>query len=109
MLLRRRLVYYSMYSEIYYKCYRKSEKHITKTFFDKFWKLQNILCNRDYISKENLKWNELRDLLTSVLANVKSIKINGRAQDKEQFNGMVGQKLFVKMQPFEEKGTNMMK
>ena len=90
---------------MYYERNRKSEKHITKTFFDKFWKLQNILCNRDYISKENPKWSEVRDLLTSVLANVKSIKTNGRVQDKEQFGGMVGQKLFVKMQSFEEKGT----
>ena len=47
----------------------------------------------------------MRDLLTSVLANVKSIKTNGRAQDKDQFSEVVGQKLFVKMQPFEEKGT----
>ena len=74
--------------------------------FEKFWKLQTILCDRDYLSTSRQKWNEVRDLLTSVLGSVTSIKCNGRGQDKEPVDGLLGQKMYLEMKSLDERGKS---
>ena len=43
---------------------------LTVDLYHRFWQLQEILCNRDYLSKSPEKWPELKTLLTTFLSDL---------------------------------------
>lgn len=75
----------------------------TVKFYEQFWKLQQILCNRDYVTKSPEKWNEVRDLLSDVLNAMAEIKDIGNSDDKEKVE-LDNTRIYLKLEQHEIEG-----
>lgn len=69
-------------------------------FYKKFWSLQEILCNRDYLVKDPNKWHSFKHLVEDVLQEMEKIKDVIQSEEKN-LNDMSSQ-LSVVMQEVEE-------
>lgn len=73
-------------------------------FYEKFWSLQTILCNRDYVTKSPEKWSEVCGLLSDVLSAMGEIKDISNSADKEKVE-LDNTQIYLKLQPKETAGT----
>ena len=72
-------------------------------FYSKFWKLQEILCNRDYVTKEASRWDELHQLIRYVTKRMSEIKELTRAGELEK-ESLDLDKIYLNFQPQEFDG-----
>ena len=72
-------------------------------FYGKFWKLQEILCNRDYVTKEVSRWDELHQLIRYVTKRMSEIKELTRAGELEK-ESLDLDKIYLNFQPQEFDG-----
>lgn len=72
-------------------------------FYEQFWKLQQILCNRDYVTKSPEKWNEVLGVLSEVLNAMAEIKDIGNSDDKEKVE-LDNTQIYLKLEQHETEG-----
>ena len=72
-------------------------------FYKKFWHLQDILCNRDYLIKAPEQWGEFKRLMEYVLQEMGKIKdvISSEEKDMSDMNDQLN----VVMHDIDETGT----
>ena len=74
--------------------------------YSKFWRLQEILCNRDYVTKDVLHWEELHQLINFVVKKIGEIKELSRAGDLE-LESLGLEKIYLNLQPQEFDGKRV--
>lgn len=83
--------------------YRHYQSNNFKEFYQKFWKLQEILCNRDYVTKTPALWHDFKVLMEYVLREMEKIKDVTTAEEQNK-GEMRTDQLFVKMNEVEDTG-----
>ena len=87
-------------------CRDNGSKGNYSEFYGKFWKLQEILCNRDYVTKEASRWEELHQLIHYVTKRMSEIKELTRAGELEK-ESLELDKIYLNFQPQEFDGKRV--